>query len=243
LTTKLGDLDLSIRKGDNSKGTISEIRSIKSLNVQNKRIIGEQKTPSAYGSSIQDMGRNAAQIIVEGEFVGEGAKQGIADLRKKYKEGKPFEFVSDLGGLAGTNKVLVEELQIENVHGSLNHFKYSLNLREYIPPVQEEEEEKQSNQDDKAKEEVEKQGEIDDIRGQVLDSEGNPAQGIKVKVKGPDGERELTTDENGYYEVLDAAEGTYEITFEGEEFADMKREVEIKKGEGESSGSGQSGEE
>ena len=79
----------------------------------------------------KDTGRHAAAIIVEGEMVGQDASRTVGELRKKYKQGKPLEFVSDLSLNAGTNKVMIEELQIETIQGTLNHFSYLLRLREY----------------------------------------------------------------------------------------------------------------
>lgn len=228
MSTKLDDLDLVTRRADDSKGTITEIRSIKSLGLVSERNLVDQKTPSAYGSTVMDKGGSAAKIAIEGEFVGEGAVQGITELRKKYKEGEPLEFVSDLAASAGINKVLVEELHIEGLSGLQSHFRYHLLLRQYIPPPQEEE--AAPSQDQKAEEEVEKESEVDDIRGQVLDSNGDPIKEIKMKISGPTGIFESVTDENGFYEVLDVPEGEYEITSDVEGYQDFKKKIEVRKG-------------
>ena len=67
-----------------------------------------------------------------------------------------------------------------------------------------------------------------------MDAEGNPAKRVKVKIKGPKGETEVQTDEQGYYEIQDVPEGKYEITPD-EEQGYEKAEVEVKKGGAEES--------
>ncbi len=229
MSTKLDDLDLVTRRADDSKGTITEIRSIKSLGLVSERNLVDQKTPSAYGSTVMDKGGSAAKIAIEGEFVGDEAVQGITELRKKYKEGEPLEFVSDLAASAGINKVLIEELHIEGLSGLQSHFRYHLLLRQYTAPPQQEGEDPPS-QDQKAEEEVEKESEVDDIRGQVLDGNGDPVKEIKMKISGPTGIFESVTDENGFYEVLGVPEGEYEITSDVEGYQDLKKKIEVKKG-------------
>jgi hypothetical protein len=176
-----------------------------------------------------DKGGSAAKIAIEGEFVGEGAVQGITELRKKYKEGEPLEFVSDLAASAGINKVLLEELHIEGLSGLQSHFRYHLLLRQYTPPPQEEE--AAPSQDQNAEEEVEKESDLHSIKGKVLDVGGKPKKDVKVNVKSDSGEWQLTTDENGIYNMKDPAEGEYTVTIDDPGYKGKKRVVKIKKGE------------
>jgi hypothetical protein len=236
MSVKLGEVELIKAASVDPDSSQREIRSIDSMSILDKRNIVELPIPGSSGNVLQDMGPDPVKITFTGEMMGKDSTQTMERLFAKHNSGEVIDFHSDITAISDVSKVILEDFHVEGTQGSSSRYRYMMTLREYREP-------KKAATEDQGAEETQNKNEIDDIRGQVLDSEGNPAQGIKVKVKGPDGERELTTDENGYYEVLDAAEGTYEITFEGEEFADMKREVEIKKGEGESSGSGQSGEE
>jgi len=243
MSVKLDDLLLSGRIADDAQSTISEVRGINRVGILSKRRLVEHRIAGAYGSIISDNGRQAMKILVEGQFVGENSMQGIAQLRSKYRAGKPMEFTSEVSAFAQVRKVLVEELQIFSVAGFQNNYKYRMLLREYKetpPPSIEEEKEKQkeegkeeetsTQEQQQASKEAEKESQVDDIRGQILDAEGNPAKGVKVKIKSSEVEYQpITTDVNGYYELLDLPEGKYEITCDEEGFEDIKAEVEIKK--------------
>jgi hypothetical protein len=249
MSLRIDDLDLSKRFGEDDQETISEIRSIRRISVLDKRKLAQSRVSSTHGSIFRDLGRNCMRILVEGEFVGSGAREGISQLRSKYKMGEGLEFVSDLSIISNISKVLIERLNIRGLAGVPNYYSYQMVLRECVetPP-----ESKTQDQQQQAEEQVEKETEIDDIRGQVLDADGNPAKGIKVKIKGPKGETEVQTDEEGYYELQDVPEGKYEITpvagkEEGREGGEeaaakeeeyTKTEVEIKKGGGSSGSSG-----
>jgi hypothetical protein len=224
MSVKIDDLILNERTSDDVQGTIKEIRTVRKLNILGRRKLVEQKVAGAYGSTISDVGRRANRILIEGEFMGESATQGITQLRTKYRAGKPMEFVSELSTYAQIPKVLIEELQIVSSSGFQNHYKYRMILREYVEPPPEEQ--------TPPAEESPVETEIDDIRGQVLDEEGNPAAGKKVKISGPDGETEVTTDENGYYELLDVPEGNYVVTSDEEGYEDLRIEFEVRKGQG-----------
>ena len=130
MPTKLGSFDLVLKTVD-SRGVITEMRAIKDIQMENNRRI-EQRTSSSTGSDSKDTGRHAAKIIIEGEIAGKNASQGVTDLRNKFKAGEPLEFVSNISLIAGTNKVVIEELQIENFKGIVAYFKYKMNLKEYI---------------------------------------------------------------------------------------------------------------
>jgi hypothetical protein len=230
MSVKLDDLILNARIADDDQSTISEVRGIKRVGVLSKRRLVEHRIAGAYGSIITDTGRRAIKILLEGEFVGENSMQGIAQLRSKYRAGKPVEFTSEITAFAQVRKVLVEELQIFSLAGLQNNYKYRMLLREYKEPQPSPQEEEESPPP--PQEQAPVQTEIDDIRGQVLDAEGNPAKGIKVKIKSLNSEYEANTDDQGYYEILDVSEGKYEITSDAEGYEDLKMEVKVKKGGG-----------
>jgi uncharacterized membrane protein len=103
-------------------------------------------------------------------------------------------------------------------------------LSVYTEPITEEEQAPPS-QEEEAEETVRSESEIDDIRGQILDTDGNPLKDITVKIKKDNGDEwQVKTDSDGYYEVLDVPEGKYEIIIEREGYEDIKKEVEISKG-------------
>jgi hypothetical protein len=229
MSVKLDDIDLTKAVKEETDSSSLEIRTIYGIGITDKRNLVEIEIPGSAGNILQDMGCEPVKISFFGEIMGQNSIQTLKKLFSKYDAGTSFEFHSDITAIAEVNKVILEEFQIEEAAGSISNYKYRMLLREYkeLPPPQEE---APPDQDQQASEEAEKESEIDDIRGQVLDAEGNPAKGIKVKIKSAAVEYEpITTDENGYYELLDVPEGKYKITFDEEGFEDLKVEVEIKK--------------
>lgn len=226
---KLDDVDLVKTTKDESNVSILDIRAIYRMSFSDKRNIIELKIPGSASNFLQDMGAESVIIEFEGEIMGPKSSEILEKLYVKYNQGRPFEFYSDMTIIAEVHKVLIKNLHVEQVAGIESSYQYNMILQEYKEP-REQMEEAPPSQDQDAKEEVEEESEIEDIRGQVLDSEGNPAAGIKVKIRGPDGEKEVSTDEDGYYELLDVPEGSYVVTSDADGYQDLKVEFEVKKG-------------
>ena len=228
MSIKLDDLELIKRVDDPQTRVVKEIRNVYNITTSNRRKVVEHKIPSSEGSILSDLGRIPVRISFDGEFQGPDTKTSLESLRAKFKIGKPLPFSSDITNIADVNQVLIEELHINDIGGMPNRYNYSIVLREYRPPLPQAQ--APPSQEEQAQQEVKKESEIDDIRGRVLDAEGKPVKDVKVKIKGDDGEWEVKTDEEGYYEVLDVPEGKYEITVDAEGYEDVKAEAEVKKG-------------
>lgn len=210
---------------------LKETRSVYWIKITDMRNIIELNIPGSLGNVLQDMGREPVAISLAGEFVGPDAKASLESLMSKYisDNNKPMQFSSDMTtAIPEITKVMLDQFHFEEIAGHANSYRYYMKLVEYREP-RPPQEEKAPEQD--AKSDIEKESEIDDIRGQVLDSEDSPVVGVKVKIKGPDKESEVNTDEQGYYEILDIGEGEYEITTEEESYEGEKEVVEVKKGE------------
>ena len=228
MSVKLDDIDLTKAvKEQETSSSFSEIRTIHAINITDRRNIVEIEIPGSQGNMLQDMGCEPVNISFFGEIMGLTSIQTLEKLFSKYDAGTPFEFHSDITAIAEVNKVILEEFQIEEAAGSISNYKYRMLLREYKEPPppsleeeQQEEEQKQKEEgetparEQQASKEAEKESKIEDIRGRVLDADEQPMRGVKVKIKGPAGDMEVVTDENGYYEVRDIPEGRYEIIVE-----------------------------
>ena len=129
----LDGLDLVLKKTDERRTLIYEMRSLKKLDTEHIRRTPDQNSGNSFeGSGGGDMGRLATRINVEGDFLGEGAHDAIGELRKKYLKGEPLELVSKLSLESKINKVMIEELTIASVKGSPYHFQYTMKLVEYV---------------------------------------------------------------------------------------------------------------
>jgi hypothetical protein len=240
---KLDDIDLVKRVQPTAAGPYSEIRSVSTIDVDDKRDVIEIRVPGAEGNALQDMGRRAIKIRVVGEVWGKTARTTLESLKEKSDGGEAVAFTSDLLAAAKVSNVIIERLVIDQSAGIPDRFKYTLFLKESTGETEEEadedeaeEEEEPPDQTEEAEEEAEKETEVDDISGQVLDAEGNPAPNLAVKIVGPDGERVVMTDEEGKYQVLDAPDGEYTVSVD-EEGYEKETRVTVKKG----SGGGESG--
>ncbi len=237
---KLDDIDLVKRVQPSAAGPYTEIRSVTTVDVDDRRDVVEIRVPGAEGNALQDMGREAIRIRVVGEIWGKSAKTTLESLKDKSDGGEAVSFTSDLLSAAKVSNVVIERLLIDQSAGVPDRFKYTLFLREYKGETEEEgveegEEEEEAeeppDQTEEAEEEAEKETEVDDISGQVLDAEGNPAPHVAVKIVGPDGERIIMTDEDGKYQVLDAPDGEYTVSVDEEGYEEESK-VTVKKGAG-----------
>jgi hypothetical protein len=245
LDIKLDDIELVKRVQPSPAGPYSEIRSVSTVDIDDRRDIVEIRIPGAEGGTLQDMGRGAIRIRVVGEVWGKSAKDTLESLKDKSEGGDAVSFTSDLLSAAKVSNVIIERLLIDQSAGVPDRYKYTLFLREYkgetedegAEGAEDEEEEAPPDQTEEAEEEAEKETEVDDIHGQILDAEGNPAPNVAVKIVGPDGERVVLTDEDGNYQVLDAPDGEYTVSVDQQGY-EKETKVTVKKGGGEAGAGG-----
>ena len=218
---------------DPETGATKEIRSVYNIDTSERRRIAEHKVPGLEGGILKDLGRELVRISFDGMFYGEVAKDNLERLRSKLKLGKPVPFNADVAGAAEVTQVLIEELSIEDIGGVTNRYKYSIVLREYLeppppskaPPSQGPAAKKavKTNTDDA-------QASINYITGEVLDEEGNPIEGVDVRIKWDKGEFTVKTDADGIYRKDDLEPGKYTIVVDAEGFEDEKEEFEVGSG-------------
>lgn len=216
---------------DDDTGKTREIRSVYNISVSKKRRIIEHKIPGLEGGVLQDLGREPIRISFDGVLYGEKAKEVLEQLISKFKAGKPLSFYSTVSDIAEVPQVLIEDLNVEDMSSVTSIFKYSIVLREYLPP--QEEGGKPSSQDEEAEEEVEQKadeakGSINYIVGKILDADGNPMNDVTVKITWDGGEYVVKTDENGVYRKDNLKPGKYKVTVEAPGYEGIEKEVEIK---------------
>ena len=249
MDVKIDDLELIKRVDDSDTNVVKEIRSVSSIEMDDKRAIVELRIPGAEGSILQDLGRFPVVVTFEGELQGEDAKITLQNLRAKFKAGKPLSFSSDLTGVAEVTQVLIEDLHVDESMGSSSTYEYTLTLREYIEP-KEPEEEKPPSQDDDAKDAV--NDETDDavstvnyITGKVVDHDGKPEVKVKVTITDDQGnEFDIETNDEGIYRKDDLEPGVYVVHVEAPGYEEVKERVFIQGksgGGGEEAGGGEEG--
>jgi hypothetical protein len=213
-----------------SAGGITEVRNVSNITTNDKRSMVEHEVPGMEGNTFQDQGRSPVKISFAGSLQGKTAKSMIEVIRSKFKLGAPLPFNSDITGSTDVTKVLIEELNVEDIAGGANRYRYSIVLREYkepppepvTPPTQDKEAEQWA--DEAAKEATES---INCLTGKVLDSDGNPRAGIGVIASSDDGEFKGETDEEGVYRLEDLPSGRYRVTVDSEEYEGIEEIVFI----------------
>ncbi len=71
---------------------------------------------------------------MHGVAVGAGARDFIDKLEAKFRAGKPVPFVGDIVADAKLDRVLIDDLQLQELAGKPARFAYVLVLREFIAP-------------------------------------------------------------------------------------------------------------
>lgn len=211
-------------------GNITEIRNISNIRTSDRRSMVEHEIAGMEGNFFQNLGRYPVKISFDGSLQGRTAKTNLETLRSKFKQGTPLPFNSDISGATDVSKVLIEDLHIEDFPGTVSRYGYSIVLREYkepppepsIPPSQDDQAEEWSREvaEDAA-------DSINEIRGRVLDREGNPAVGAPIKVIGSDGEYDTEADSEGNYSIENLPPGRYRVTVDIEGYGGVEEVVEI----------------
>lgn len=102
--------------------------------VQQRRVV-EVQVPGFEAGLAQDLGAEAARIVIRGSLHGDSRRDEFLEpLRALYDAGEPVDFVADIITATEIHQVLVERLEVEEVAGSADTFEYLLLLRQYVPP-------------------------------------------------------------------------------------------------------------
>jgi hypothetical protein len=108
---------------------------IERISTAESRRLAALPVPGLDGDLHQDMGRAALAVEISGSLTGDEARDDfLKALREKYLAGEPVDFVADIVKESKLEKVLIEELELAEVAGSTDAFRYRIVLREYTEP-------------------------------------------------------------------------------------------------------------
>jgi len=111
-----------------------ELPGVQKIHTEEERAVVEHRVPGLAGSVLQDLGRGTTGIILEGIFHGEEALDDMESLREKFKAAEPVLFSADITASSDVTEVLIDELQVKEVAGRPDHYRYTIRLLEYVPP-------------------------------------------------------------------------------------------------------------
>lgn len=91
--------------------------------------------PGLSGDLHQDLGRGALAVEIAGSLVGDEARDDfLKELRAKFLDGAPVDFVADIVKESKLEQVLIKELEFEESASDPEVFRYRIVLREYTEP-------------------------------------------------------------------------------------------------------------
>lgn len=112
-----------------------EVPGIERIGSLERRHLVAIDVPGLAGTYHQDHGAAAARIVIEGSLAGDEAREGfLAALREKLAAGEPVDFVADITTATEIEKVLIADLDVEELAGSADTFRYAISLVEYTEP-------------------------------------------------------------------------------------------------------------
>src|SRR5687768_10364879 len=117
-----------------------ELQQVQILEVEEQQVLAQHAVPALEGDFLQRLDRRATQVALRGILSGPQARQGLEQLRERFRGATPISFVADIASATVVEQVLIEELSVRELAGTPQCFEYALTLREYIEPPQPESE-------------------------------------------------------------------------------------------------------
>ncbi len=113
-----------------------ELPQVQEVTTYDQRALAEHKPPGMAGSLLQNLGRRPALVVLWGVATGPEARAFAGKLDQKFRDAKPLPFTADIVADAKIDKVLIDDLRLEELAGKPERFAYVLRLREFIKPVE-----------------------------------------------------------------------------------------------------------
>ena len=112
--------------------TVPRIESIRA--VESRRLAA-LPVPGLMGTLHQDLGARSMCVEICGSLHGEEARDGFfEEVRELFRAGEPVDFVADIVSATQVEKVLIEELVVEQSNSWQESLHYRVVLREYVEP-------------------------------------------------------------------------------------------------------------
>lgn len=111
------------------------LEGIEHIESFERRALAEHRVPGLAGSYFQDLGTTANSIIVAGTRHGDEARDAFLNgIRQIFNRGEQTTFVADINTATDITEVVVEELEVAELGGRADSFRYAIRLRKYVPP-------------------------------------------------------------------------------------------------------------
>jgi hypothetical protein len=113
-----------------------ELPQVQEITTLDRRALAEHKPPNMSGSLLQNLGRRPTSLTLWGVATGPDALSFIEKLSDTFKANQPVSFTADIIADAEIEKMIIDDLRVQDLAGKTLRYAYVLTLREYIEPVE-----------------------------------------------------------------------------------------------------------
>jgi hypothetical protein len=98
------------------------------------RALVEHRVPGLAGNYFQDLGAVPNAIVISGsKYTDEARDEFLNGIREIFKKGEPASFVADILNATDITEVVIEDLQVAELHDPAG-FQYTVTLHQYVRP-------------------------------------------------------------------------------------------------------------
>lgn len=108
---------------------------LESISTVEARRLATLPVPGLQGDLQQDMGRGMLAVRIEGSLSGDEARDRfLEEVRARFLAGEPVDFVADIVAESELEQVMIARLELAEVAGKAETFRYDIVLTEYTEP-------------------------------------------------------------------------------------------------------------
>lgn len=108
-----------------------ELSQVQLIDLDGDQVLTRHEVPALEGDFFQRLGRRGARVTLAGYLTGPEAREGLGELRERFRAGQPVSFASDLTSATRLDRVMIEALTVVERAGHPDCFEYDLVLRDY----------------------------------------------------------------------------------------------------------------
>ena len=111
------------------------LEGIEAIESAERRALVEHRVPGMEGSYLQDLGSAPNAILIAGTRHGDEARDAFLEqVRTLFKTGAPTTFTADINTSTDLTDVVIDDLQVAELAGAPDSFRYVVRLRKYTEP-------------------------------------------------------------------------------------------------------------
>jgi tetratricopeptide (TPR) repeat protein len=112
-----------------------ELEGIEAIDSFERRALVEHRVPGLAGSYFQDLGTAPNTIVISGTRHGDDAREAfLSGIRDLFNKGEETTFAADITTATDITDVVIEDLDVAEIGGSPDSFRYRITIRKYVKP-------------------------------------------------------------------------------------------------------------